>query len=585
MRQEIIEQPQNWLSHSWQRSLKAGILKNRAADNIKLGNAQLGERKACLSRVISLTEQFAKPLFCQLFARTNSKLILSDADGVIIASWGKKQFDDKLASISLETGICWQEKVKGTNAIGTAIVEQRAISVIGNQHFVNRHHFISCSACPIFDYEGNLLGILDITSEQRLHHGNTLQLVQSMVRRIENELLFEHPDAKTRFDLALDESLITSGWQGIAIADEDGNIVAHNNIATQLLDQTEIVGKPIEHIIERCETPLFCKRQSQITKTPHKVGVYSASTSLHFGDERIEQAWQQSCRLINKGINILLLGETGVGKNEFVKQLHHASNRKKQPLVTVNCGAIPKDLMESELFGYAPGAFTGASSKGYEGKIRNADKGILFLDEIADMPLDAQCRLLHVLQDKEIIPVGSNQTYSVDIQVVSATHKNLEQLVSQGLFRQDLYYRLNGLVIDIPPLRDRKDKRQLIEKVHEKHQQGSQLIDDGLMKALMTYQWPGNIRELDNVIKVSSLLSDGEESLTAEHIPSHLLKAVSIPLNASDSSQIETLRDTVEDTLITSYKAHKGNISRTAQALGVSRNTLYRRLRKIGILK
>ncbi|WP_375748441.1 sigma-54-dependent Fis family transcriptional regulator [Vibrio sp. HN007] len=583
MRQLTTNKQQDWLSNSWNRSQLAGIEQHRTVDNFRLGNAQLSERKFILSRVISLAERHASPLFSQLFSKTNSKLILTDADGVILASWGQKKFDDKLASIALETGVCWQEKLKGTNAIGTAIVEQKAISVIGNQHYINRHHFISCSASPIFDHCGNMLGILDITSEQRIHHGDTLQLVQTMVRKIENELLCDHPEATTRIDLAVNESLITSGWQGIAITDERGNIVAHNSIAAQLLDQENIVGKPIKDVIAQCEVPLFYKKQSKKPQTTKRISIYSPSTKLHCGEERIEHAWQQSCKLIDKDITILLLGETGVGKNEFVKHLHIESKRRQAPLVTVNCGALPDTLIESELFGYAPGAFTGANNKGYQGKIRLANGGILFLDEIADMPLDAQCRLLHVLQDKEIMPIGSTKSYKVDIQIIAATHKDLEQLVAQGQFREDLYYRLNGLVLQIPALRERKDKQKLIEKIHHKHREGIQEIDGELMAKLLSYHWPGNIRELDNVIKVSSTLASGEDKLTIEHIPERILK--NFTASNADETAEESLKETLEDKVVTTYQAHEGNISRAAKALGISRNTLYRKLRKVGILK
>ncbi len=263
--------------------------------------------------------------------------------------------------------------------------------------------------------------------------------------------------------------------------------------------------------------------------------------------------------------------------------------------MAVNCGALPKDLIESELFGYAPGAFTGASHKGFQGKIRQADKGILFLDEIADMPLEAQCRLLHVLQDKSVVPVGSNQSYQVDCQIIAATHKNLEQLVATGEFRQDLFYRLNGLAFTLPSLQHRQDKHALIEHIHSKYAEDEQTICPHLMSLLCAYSWPGNIRELDNLLKVAALLASDEPQLTLEHVPSHLAQHLTL-LAHDNQHQLTTpsaikgtansdLRSTVEETLLQTYQANQGNISKTSRILGISRNTIYRKLKSLGILQ
>ena len=287
--------------------------------------------------------------------------------------------------------------------------------------------------------------------------------------------------------------------------------------------------------------------------------------------------------MVGKDISLLILGETGVGKGEFVKALHKQSTRSMAPLVTVNCGALAKDLIESELFGYVPGAFTGASTKGYLGRIRQADKGILFLDEIGEMPLEAQCRLLTVLQDKIVMPIGASRTYQVDIQIIAATHQDLRSLVNRGLFREDLYYRLNGLVIELPCLRVRRDKTQLIEVIHAKYKPHHQRISSALLGQLNQYGWPGNLRELDNLFKVTCLIASDEEELRLEHVPAHL--ANHITQNLSDNSaQVPTdLKATVNSTLVDTYHAHNGNISKMSRVLGISRNTIYRKLKALGI--
>ncbi|MEZ9056684.1 sigma-54-dependent Fis family transcriptional regulator [Vibrio pelagius] len=579
--------PTEWLTSSWHRSSEAGLKPRKLPDDIRLPNAMLKERRFHSSQLIETVQRMALPLFNQTFARSDSRLILTDTDGVILASWGQKRFEEKLTSIALSSGACWKEQLKGTNAIGTALIEAKPVTIIGEQHFIHQHRFISCSANPIFDHQGQMVGILDITSEQQQHDSSVQFLVQNMVQLIENQLLNHIPQGSTRIDLACEKSLLHSGWQGIVIANEAGEVLAHNQVASQLLEQGSILGESIDQLFSRSESSFVFEKKSLNTPSPKRSRAITASCELHHGDQQIEQAWQQASKVIDKGISLLILGETGVGKGEFVKALHKQSQRKSSPLVAVNCGALPKDLIESELFGYAPGAFTGASHKGFQGKIRQADKGILFLDEIADMPLEAQCRLLHVLQDKSVVPVGSNQSYQVDCQIIAATHKDLTQLVETGQFRQDLYYRLNGLIFTLPSLSQRQDKQELIESIYRKYAESEQTICSHLMSLFCSYPWPGNIRELDNLLKVSALMSSGEPLLKLEHVPLQLAEQLAnqSPIISTQVPSNNDLQSTVEETLVQTYQANQGNISKTSRVLGISRNTIYRKLKRLGILQ
>lgn len=581
----------NWLSTSWSRSEQAGLKQRRRPEDIRVTSAFLQDRRHQLHFLIDTVKQLALPLFNQLFAHSDSRLILTDADGVIIGSWGQPKFREKLTEIALSSGACWQEKLKGTNAIGTALFEEKPVSVIGDQHFIQQHRFISCSASPIFDHLGNLMGVLDITSEQKKHDFSTQVLVQNMVQQIENQLLNQIPQGHIRVDLACEQSLLNSGWQGIIIANEEGQILAHNQVASQLLDQNNVVGQSLDAILDNTtSTQAFVFKTQPLSngQTKRKTArTIAASNDLHYGDANVEHCWQQANRVIDKDISLLILGETGVGKNEFVKALHQNSERKSEPLVSVNCGALPKDLVESELFGYVAGAFTGANPKGYQGKIRQAHNGVLFLDEIADLPLEAQSRLLHVLQDKTVLPVGSNQTVQVDTQIIAATHKDLEQLVMQGEFRQDLYYRINGLIVELPRFEERSDKQALIENIHRRHAQSDQALCPHLLSLLMNYPWPGNLRELDSLIKVSALMAQDEAKLTLSHVPSHLARKLSqsIASGTVDVQRKQDMRSTVEDKLVKTYQANQGNISKTSRMLGLSRNTIYRKLKSLGVLK
>lgn len=578
-------QLESWLASSWERSLNAGLKQIKKPEDIHVSGALLKERLHKSNAVIEAVEQCALPLFNQVLARTDSRLILTDAEGVILASWGQERFRERLMSIALESGACWQERLKGTNAIGTALFEKKAVSIIGEQHFIKQHRFISCSASPLFDHQGELVGILDVTSEQSKHDVTTQLLVQNMVQLVENQLLTCAPGGVMQINLAQSESVLNSGWQGIVIADELGQIVAHNQVASQLISDFPLLGESFDSLFKQPEyrTELVFEKRSLNVKKRRKSTLHPSS-ELHYGDHNVEQAWQQAIRVMGKDISLLILGETGVGKGEFVKALHQQSDRRNQPLVTVNCGALPKELIESELFGYAGGAFTGANKQGYLGRIRQADKGILFLDEIGEMPLDAQCRLLSVLQDKIVMPVGSTQSYQVDIQVIAATHQDLPKLVSEGRFREDLYYRLNGLMVKLPSLNLRQDKAAVIEAIHAKYKEVPQTISSSLMQLLIDYHWPGNFRELDNLLKVTSLIANDEAELRVEHIPAHLCALLQEQMPMKAASTTLDLKSTLNSTLIETYQANNGNVSKVSRILGVSRNTVYRKLRALGLL-
>ena len=638
----------HWLADSWQRSLGAGLSETRSPQELRLNADDLQYKREEHQQLISLVQTHALPLFNQLMAHSSSRLILSDRDGFVLCHWGVSQYSDKLANVALDIGVNWQEQHKGTNAIGTALTAKQAISVVGEQHFIVQHRFMSCTACPIFAPNGDMLGAIDITSEQQRHTQQTLLLVSSLAQQIETALLCHLPESHYRIDVAAAPHLINSGWQGILVADSDGRIVGCNPMAKQLLERAK-VGDSIEHYLgtdwlrSGAAPHLNLHVQTQALKSHRSVLV--SQLGVRFRDPKLERAWQQAKKVLSKQIPLLILGETGVGKEQFVKQLHAQSARHQQPLVAVNCAALPSELVESELFGYQAGAFTGANRTGYLGKIRQANGGILFLDEIGEMPLAAQSRLLRVLQEREVTPIGSNQSYKVDIQVVAATHMDLAQRVALGHFRQDLYYRLNGLQVNLPSLRERSDKERIIHKLHHRYRAANQVLCPDLLAQLLTYAWPGNLRELDNLMQVACLLSDTDSVLTWSHLPEHLQQLLGAPAsvaaNLTDDSIVAmrhasgaqrcdvTSRDaalhgamshdattheamthksmasfrhpnaeieacqstapsvalhaTINANVAAMYTACNGNVSECAKRLGISRNTLYRKLKALGI--
>jgi transcriptional regulator of acetoin/glycerol metabolism len=348
-------------------------------------------------------------------------------------------------------------------------------------------------------------------------------------------------------------------------------------------------------------------RQDAIAPVPAPAGAAPAKQrltlkSLSTGDERLQAAIDKGTRILGRDIPILIQGESGAGKEMFAKAFHNSGPRAAGPFVALNCAAIPETLIESELFGYSGGAFTGARKEGAVGKIQQAHGGTLFLDEIGDMPLSLQARLLRVLQERCVTPLGTNKSIPVDITLVCATHRRLKEEVARGGFREDLYYRLNGLCINLPSLRERSDIDSLIEKLllEEAGPDRKVRVSRKVMDAFVSYRWPGNIRQLNNVIKVAiALLDDDEEIIETWHLPDDIFEEISeithqvaapslmngsaracvaAPVGASAAGGMGSLEEIEREMIQRTLEAENGNISSAARRLGISRNTLYRKL-------
>jgi transcriptional regulator with PAS, ATPase and Fis domain len=311
--------------------------------------------------------------------------------------------------------------------------------------------------------------------------------------------------------------------------------------------------------------------------------------SLATGDARLQQAIDRTRRVLGRDIPILIQGESGAGKEMFAKAIHNSGPRNTASFVALNCAAIPENLIESELFGYQGGAFTGARKEGSVGKIQQAHGGTLFLDEIGDMPLSLQARLLRVLQERCVTPLGGSRTIPVDISLVCATHRRLKDEVASRRFREDLYYRINGLAVTLPALRERTDLQQLVETIIYAEAAGRPIkVSANAAKAFSRYTWPGNIRQLYNVIRVAiALLDDDAETITEAQLPEELL----CELPAAEIEHVATPQPVSNDTgsleeierlaVRRALDAEGGNISAAARLLGVSRNTLYRKLGRL----
>ena len=572
------------------------------------GIAQLLESQHSL---VQTTHQEVLPYYENILSNSNCLIMLADNQGQVLTSWGTQRFIEPKLAHGFSAGASWMERCTGTNAIGTALACEQAVHIEHDEHFLKANRFMTGSAAPIFDAERKVIAVLDVSSDSYLPPSHTLGMVKMMSQTVENRLilnLFRGEHFQLTFNTGLNN--LDSQWAGLLIFDESGQVLSANRRADNLLGLSlsrvsieslfkvsllELLNQPdgLPFALQASGSNRFqclLRRPSQVsikarvfTETapaPAPASNAISLNTLHFGDSRVEKAVRQAERLLEKDIPLLIHGETGVGKEVFVKALHQASSRCKQPFIAVNCAAIPAELVESELFGYEKGAFTGANQKGSIGLIRKADRGTLFLDEIGDMPLPTQARLLRVLQERCVQPVGSAELFPVDIRIISATNRSLREQVQLGRFREDLYYRIGGLTLELPPLRERSDKQALFKRLWEHHREPTQWagLSREVQELFERHPWPGNLRQVSSVLQVALAMAE-EQPIRPEHLPDDFFVDLEMdPVEAPEPLSVD-LND-AED-LNRQLQAVGGNISHLARRLGVSRNTLYKRLRQL----
>jgi len=569
---------------SWARCRELGLQPQSAPDFDCLTRAELSTLLARRQALLQLTRDAVLPQYAHLLGNASYLIMLADASGCLLDTWGSRRFVEPQHQRGFSAGAHWHERGVGTNALGTALVCAEPIHVGQDEHYLRQNRYMSSAAAPLFDAERQLVGVLDVASDGYLPATQTLGLVRMMGQSLENRLILaQHASqhAQLLFNSASDN--LDSPWAGLLVFDEHGQVLAANHRADSLLG-----GNPLHQNLEQ----LFQMPMRQLLAQPQQqpFALQAAGRNRFHcqwqapppsptrpapcnGDPRLEKALAQASLLLEKDIPVLVQGETGAGKEVFVEALHRASSRARQPLIAVNCAAIPAELVESELFGYDKGAFTGAHHKGNPGLIRKADHGVLFLDEVGDMPLPTQARLLRVLQSRSIQPLGSGEPVAVDIRVVSASNRDLAEEVRAGRFRQDLYYRIAGLALVLPPLRERSDRRQLIEQLHARHRDPGQPanLPQAIVDLLDRHPWPGNVRELVSVLQVALALA-GNAPVGVEHLPAAFLAEACEQTSTSPVSEKSDLQGLLQQA--------NGNLSAVARVLGISRTTLYKRLRE-----
>ncbi|WP_429158674.1 sigma-54-dependent Fis family transcriptional regulator [Aeromonas media] len=543
------------IQRSWQRCLHQGLLRQQSAELDLLPQGELSARQEQHRTLITCFQRFVLPLFAQLLAGRPCRLLLCDGEGAILAASGDDGFARHAERIFLRSGARWGEASKGTNAIGTALAEQSEVQVLGAQHFFAQHSFLSCSACPLLGPDGQLLGVLDISTDAAHHDGDMLGTVRLLAMTLENALLARQPGWLVDLD---PQSL----WSARLLLGEGGELLGANRAGRLWLGQHPFDGKQL------------LRDRRGLRLVPDPVVIQTGTQSLPATPPATAGV---PLKMLERGISLLIEGETGSGKEHLVRVLHRGSSRQGKPLVCVNCGALPADLVEAELFGYVGGAFSGARSQGSQGYLRAAHGGILMLDEIGELPLPAQTRLLRVLQERTVTPVGSHRPEPVDFWLVSASHRDLAAMVQGGGFREDLYYRICGWRQQLAPLRawPQGERLGLIRRLLDEMDPALQLTPQAEQQ-LLAHPLPGNVRQLKQALEVACVLAEGQGWIDPAHL--HLPEVAAMPAPRGATTLREQSRLRVQQTLTECG----GNVSEAARRLGISRTTLYRALREEG---
>ena len=624
-------QTEPYIIAAWERCLRDYHLEPGAEPpSERVGSKILEKRRAQLGPLAQIVRAEMRRLFGQI-APSHYLLLLTDTEGLILERMCEPGHEELLRRVNLAPGFIWDERHEGTNGPGTCLHDRRPRLVHREEHFFARNVRMTCSAAPLWGPNGQLLGALDASHfdcpDSRHSQVPTLALVSTSTRIIEQSYFTSSFKDCWIIRIHDQTEMVGQLHASMLAVDEHGRIRAVDSTAPARLGldgYDALVGRSIEELFDISTTRFFTDAQArpyQIWPATSRAGhlLYAGiwppqepppspwpAKALAGGPVRrrtdlaahrlgdpvmAHNAWCAE-RVMNRDIHILLQGETGTGKDTFARAIHQSGERRDKPFVALSCAAIPDTLIESELFGYDAGAFTGARAGGMRGKVVAAHGGILFLDEIGDMPLGLQARLLRLLEEKEVMPLGSSRAITVDVRVISATNRDLGRMVLEGSFRKDLYYRLSGLSLTLPPLRERRDVDDLIVSIGSEENGGERVtFAPEALAALRSHCWPGNIRELRNTLATAIALAGGAR-VERHHLPrdfgADLLAgtAAAPPLphrSAPAAEEANPLVVAERERLLFELKRRHWNATATAAALGISRNTLYRKLHKHGV--
>ncbi|ADK15543.1 MULTISPECIES: sigma-54-dependent Fis family transcriptional regulator [Clostridium] len=619
------------VSRSLNRCIKYHMEKGIPKPKRNLNRKELNNLIKENSYIIEIARPFMEILY-DFLNGSGFSLYLTDKNGIVLTIIGDKDILIEQAKAGIVEGADMSEKSAGTNAIGTALFENLSVQVSGKEHFINIFQICTCSASVIHNEQGNIIGCLNLTGKRQLAHPHTLGLVVAAVKSIENHLKLNKSQNELFKAYQYLNKIMNSIDFGILAVDNNGIIKAINNSACNMLciDQKDIIDKNAYKVLynwqyilnelksgnsyedkeilysdkrRRFNLNVYPIRDKSNTVTGMVVtfkdiqNVYnlvnkytSGSATYTFDDiigssEKMINLKKQLKSISNSPSTVLIQGESGTGKELIAQSIHNDSSRKNNSFIAINCGAIPKNLIESELFGYEDGSFTGAKHGGRAGKFELANGGTLFLDEIGEMPLDMQVNLLRVLQENCITRIGGNRCVKIDIRIIAATNKNLREEIHKGTFREDLYYRLNVIPIYVPPLRERDmDIKILINyflKIKAfKLKKPIPIVRPDIYQKLLNYNWPGNVRELENCIE-NIVNMNGNTSFNFENSIS--VNTQTSPCTTKFKYDMYSLKELEKEAITNCMSNCNGNIAKASKILGINRSTLYTKIKKYQI--
>jgi transcriptional regulator of acetoin/glycerol metabolism len=605
---------------SWYRSVvEHGLEPARRANKVILSAAEIHRHQEFHHDYMTIAGQGVSGL-ARRVEQAGFAVLLSDEQGIALDSHVPAS-GTAYADSGLVVGSRWDESLVGTNGIGTGLASGSALIIHRDEHFLRENDRLSCSVSPIFDAMGNVRGCLNASclnsNGPKAAQYLTLQLVIMYARMIENAY-FRHSHRNTlTLMIKPCEALSDLADEQLLALDEQGHVIGANRAAFinhqahhrgSLLGHTlgDLYPVSVDELLRLCNGGANATRlrvgqrlvevglrmpvrvqPSRPTAVAPGALIHRAPTlaQLSGSDPRLLHSVAKLSRVLDKDLPILIQGETGTGKEAFARAIHLASQRRAGPFIALNCAAIPETLIESELFGYRSGSFTGASKKGMKGKLELANGGTLFLDEIGDMPAHLQTRLLRVLAEREISPLGADAPLPLDIQIVSATHQNVTRMIAERTFREDLFYRLNGMTLHLPALRERSDIQGLIESILRNQPGGENCqLDAASMGLLTAYHWPGNIRQLINVLRYAVAMAD-DGWVDMHCLPAELHETAVPALPASHLPLAQPAVENEGTRLLGTLRRHQWNITTVAQELALARSTLYRKMKKYGIVQ
>lgn len=633
----------DYVLKGWERCIKKGIDPNGKKVAARLSEEEFEKVFEENSQLISFSKPFMEDLY-SFVKGSGFAVILADANACILEVIGDKEIlEDPDGRDSLKKGCVWEEEHVGNTAISTCIFEEKPVQISGKEHYCKVFKNWTCSAAPIRE-DGKILGVLAVKGYDWNSHPHTLGMVVAAAKAIENRIVIEKANAEIILKTKYQSAIVEYIPDGFLTIDNKGILTYINQTGADILgiDREKSIGKPVSELVDfepvildvirtgkgyvdkefimtnnkngmkyhfiKTATPIRddegniigaidnFKKITRVHKMMRKlVGNYAKFTfdDIVGSSEKMKECIRLAKIAARSSSNVLIYGESGTGKELLVQSIHNESNRKNESLVSINCAAIPSELIESELFGYEGGAFTGALKNGQIGKFELANGGTIFLDEIGDMPLHMQAKLLRVLQENQLVRVGGKDVIDIDVRIISATNKDLLKECKKGNFREDLYYRLNVLYIVVPPLRERKEDIEelvyhFINKINIKIGRNIKGVSPEVIDCFMKYDWPGNVRELENTVERAMNICSGEIiqlSDIANFYEMNIANKNNKIEEIKDSSNIRiiSLEEVEKEAIKNALIVTKGNISQAASALKITRNTLYNKMKKYGL--